>query len=916
MRVRLNHRRLREELARSRLSQNHWARRLGLDKGHFSQLVNGKRLYPAAGTRRKLLEGLGLRFDDLFTIERDAPATPAPPATRSRARLRPRPAGTDFSRPGLPRLQGESPMNGMLADLKLAWCTLSRSPLFSVVTILVLALGVGANSAIFSVVKGVVLDPLPYPESDRLVVVWENDRHRGTQREGASIPDFLDFRERARLFQQLAARQLVNRTLTGRSEPLRLVGSKVTANFLPALGVTPVLGRHFTEEDETPGRDRVLLLHHALWQSAFGGDPGVVGQSVVLDGEPHTIVGVMPPAARMPTSGEQLWVPYAITEDEMIRGRHNLLVVGRLLPGVPLARAQEEMTAIMAALEQEYPEDNQARGAFVAPLHPEVVGNVRPALLLILGAVACVLLIVCVNIANLLLSRGAARQAEIALRRALGASRTRIVRQMMTESFVLTVAGFACGLALAWAGTRLLLQFVPSSLPRLDNVALDGPVTLFTLGLSLLTWLVFGLVPAVRASGSDVQQTLKEGGRGASEGSARQRLKKTLVVAEVALAVVLVIGAGLVLRSFWGLSRVDPGLEPVNALSLDLELPGVKYPAPEDWPFLVWPRVTQLQDRLIEEVEALPGVRAAAVGLSNPLSGAWTTRTRVVGKPIPEQSGRDEAYFQPVSENYFQACGIPLRKGRFFTRADDDAHPLVAIVNEAFAAFYFGEDEPLGERILIYGREREIVGVVGDVRFRGLGQESYPAMYLPFRQNPMGSLSLVYRSETDPAGLLAAVKSLIWRIDPDLAVFTVAPLDEALSASLGRQRFTMVMLLCFAFSALLLSAVGVYGVISYLVAQRRHEIGIRMALGASRGEVFRLVVGAGMILVAIGVGVGLATALGSAGLVASLLYGISSRDPLTFAAVPLLLALVAFLACYLPARRASRADPMSALRYE
>ncbi len=896
-------------MARSRISQNHWARRLGLDRGHFSQLVNGKRLYPAAETRHKLLQGLGLRFEDLFVVEEPEPSVAQAPPQTATASVRP----MDQE---IHRFEGESMIDGVWTDLKMAFRTLLRSPAFSMVTILVLALGVGANSAIFSVVQGVILDPLPYPDSDRLVLVWENDRHRGTQREGASYPDYLDFLQRARLFQELAAIETVNRTLTGQGEPIRLVGGRTTANYFRALGVEPVLGRHFTAEEETPGRDRVVLLHSSLWRSAFGGDPGVLGRSITLDGQPHTVIGVMPSEARLPGDSEQLWVPLAVAEKDRIRGRHSLVVLGRMNDEATLGLARQEMSSIMAALEKEYPEDNAARGAFPAPLHDELVSGVRPALLLILGAVACVLLIVCVNVANLLLSRGAARQAEIALRRALGASRMRIVRQMMTESLVLTLAGFVGGLILAALGTPLLLRLTPSSLPRLDNVSLDAHVTLFTLGLSFATWMLFGLAPALRASDADLQRSLKEGGRGSGQSWSRQRLKKALVVAEVALAVVLVIGAGLILRSFQSLSGIDPGLEPAGALALDLELPGSRYPAPDSWPFLQWPSVTQLQDRLLEEVGRLPGVRSAALGLSGPLTGAWTTRTRVVGKPVPKSEGFDEAYFQPISEDFFQTCGVPLLNGRFFTPSDDDSHPLVTIVNQAFADFYFDREDPLGQRILVYGREREIVGVVGDVRFQGLGQESYPAMYLPFRQNPMGTMTLVYRSDADPGRVLPAVKSAIWRIDPDLALFNVARLDEALSASLDRQRFTTLMLLGFALAALLLSAIGIYGVVSFLVAQRRREIGIRMALGADRAEVFKTVVGAGMGLVAAGLFLGVAIALAAAGLVSSQLFGVGSRDPLTFVVVPAILALVALAACCLPARRASRVDPITVLRYE
>ncbi len=911
--------RLRQLLARSRLSQNNWARRLGLDKGHFSQLVNGKRPYPAASTRRKLMEGLGVPFEELFFIVKDSPRAGgarrvgSAAATRFAEQAGRQKGSHQFP---LPQPHGENPMNGILSDLRLACRMMFKAPLFSAVTVLVLALGVGANSAIFSVLKAVVLDPLPYPESHRLVIIWENDRYRGTQREGASIPDYLDFRERARLFEEIVAIETVNRTLTGDGEPLRLVAGRVSVNYPRTLGVEPVRGRIFSEDDGTPGHDRVVLLHHGLWQSVFGADPAVVGRDITLDGEPHTVVGVVPPQAQLPGDSTQLWVPLAPTEPDLIRGRHSLVVLGRMLEGVTLEQAQQEMAAIMASLEKEYPEDNAARGAFVAPLHSELVGDVRPVLLLIMGAVACVLLIVCVNVANLLLSRGAARQAEIAVRRALGARRSRIVRQMMAESFVLMLIGFALGLGLALLGTRLLLALTPANLPRLDKVALDAPMTLFTLAVSVSTWVVFGLVPALRASSADVQQALKEGGRSTGESLARQTLKKSLVVAEVALAVVLVIGAGLMLRSFWSLSGVDPGMDVSRVVSLDFELPGTRYPAPDDWPFLKWPKVTQLQARLLEEVEALPGVHSVSLALSNPLSSAWTTRTRVVGKPIPDREGFDEAYFQPVSEAYFETCGVPLQMGRSFTTRDDDSHPLVAIVNEAFVDFYFGGEDPIGHRILVYGAEREVVGVVGDVRFRGLGRGSYPAMYLPFRQNPLGFLSLVYRADKDAGDLLPAVKSVIWRIDPDLALFNVSVLDEALSASLSRERFTATLLSCFALSALLLSAIGLYGVISYLVTQRTHEIGIRMALGAGRREVFRLVVGAGMVLVAVGVGIGMVAALGSAGFVSSLLFGISSRDPWTFGTVPLVLALVAFVACYLPARRASRVDPMRALRYE
>jgi len=573
---------------------------------------------------------------------------------------------------------------------------------------------------------------------------------------------------------------------------------------------------------------------------------------------------------------------------------------------------------IMRRLEATYASDNLGRGAVVVPLHEQIVGDLRTALLLLLGAVGLVLLIACANVANLLLARASAREKEIAIRKALGAERGRLIRQLLTENMALAAIAAGLGLLLAGWGVDLLRAAGPQDIPRLDQVAIDGRVLGFTLALMLVTWALFSLAPAVKASEPGMHDSLKQGG--ALAGLGRQRMRQYLALSEVALAVVLLIGAGLLMRSFWRLLRVDPGYDPHNVLVLHLNLPASRYPAPKSWPYLQWPQVTGFQSQLLEKIKSQPGVESAAVAFHSPVEGGWTTRMVIAGRPVPPPGEQDEAHFRPVSEDYFQTIRLALRRGRSFTLQDDERHPKVVIINDAFARRYFPTENPLGQSINIYGVPREIVGVAGNEKFLGLNRESPPAMYLPFRQNPLNGLAVIVRAapgeRPDPMRLALSAQKQIWTLDANLAAFDVMSLEDALSSALTQRRFIMSLLVTFGALALILAAVGIYGVIDYSVRQRTREIGIRMALGAQREQVLKSVISQGVKLSLGGAVAGAATALGLTRFLASQLFGVSATDPATFLGAPLLSVLVAALACYIPARRATRVDPVVALRQE
>ena len=687
-----------------------------------------------------------------------------------------------------------------------------------------------------------------------------------------------------------------------------------------------MIGRPFLPEEDEPGKGQVIIFSHDLWQQRFGSDPDIVGKPVTIDGNPYTIVGVMPPGVypSWPTTSaeimfqrthQQFWVPAAFNDRwRASRRSHILGVIGRLKPGVTLDQAQTEMSTIAARLEQSFPE-NEDEGILVSPLMNEVVGNVRPALLVLLGTVGLVLLIACANIASLLLARFSARNKEIAIRAALGATRMRLVRQFMVEGFLLSLLGGLAGIWLAVFGVDLIMKIIPEEIPRLDQVGLDTGVLTFTLLLTFAASLIFGLVPAFQSSKPNLLDTLKEGGRTSST-AGRQKLRRMLVVFQVSMAVVLVVGAGLLIKSFRQLQQVDPGFNPDGVLVMDMTLPQSKYSE--------WHQVNGFYTRLIERINSLPGVRSAVLAYNHPLETTWINGFTIEDRPQSEEPpvGR----FRPISAGYFRAMGIGLLKGREFTDQDDPAHPGVVIVNDTLVRKYFSGEDPLGKRLsigppsAIWGETMpasfEIVGVVRDVKFLGLDAEVEPAFYVPTRQSPLFDMNVLVRAEGDLSALVASLRKEVWSLDADQPISQVRTMESILSGNMAQQRFNMLLMGLFGAVALILASVGIYGLLSYTVAQRTHEIGVRMALGAGRRDVLKMVVGQGMGLAIAGVGIGLIVSLALTRLMESLLFGVSATDPLTFAAVSLLLMAVALLACYLPARRATKVDPMVALRYE
>jgi len=829
-------------------------------------------------------------------------------AFRTRQALRPA-----VARPSSPRR--DSVMSLLLADVRYAARSLRRDPGLCLVVLVTLALGVGANVALFTLVRGVLLRPLPYPEPDRLVIVYENDRLRGTSREGASAPDYLDLAAELRGFAVLGAREGADRTLGGPNEPLRVSSARVTTGWLGALGVRPRRGRLFTTDEERPGHGNVVLLGEGIWRERFGADPAVVGTEVRLDGEPRTVVGVLPATAAPPGFTERIWEPLAFDPEQTFRGRHNLLLLGRLAPGVALEQAQAELSAAMARLEKAHPDDNLGRGAWVTPLQEEVVGDVRTALLALMAAVGVVLLLACANVTHLLLARALLRERDLAVRASLGASPLRLLRLLLVESLLLGLSGGLLGVGVAVLGVRVLKAMAPAELPRLAEIHVDRGALLFALAVSLLTALVFGLLPAARAARREATAALRSG-RSAGPGAGALRLRRALVVVEMALAVVLVVGAGLLLRSFARLVAVEPGFRPEGLLVVEMQLAGPRWAFPRSWPVHHWPAFDAFSEDLLERTRRLPGVDSVALAHLGPGDSGWTTRVTVEGRPEVRPGEQPEAGYRPVGAGYFRTLGVPLRRGRTFSEGDVAGRPLVAVVNEAFVRQHFPAGDPIGQRIVVFRAPREIVGVVGDVRYGGRDRDAPPVMYFPLRQAPQPALALVARVAGDPLGIVPALRREIGAIDPELALFGVTTASGFLAESVSERRFTLNLIAAFAVVALLLAALGVYGVLSHLVAERRREIGVRLALGAPPASVFVLVLGEGARIALVASLLGAVAALGGGRVLQSLLFGVGPRDPLTFlAAVPTLLA-AALLASALPALRATRVDPADALRSE
>jgi predicted permease len=796
--------------------------------------------------------------------------------------------------------------------------TLIKRPGFAAVAVLTLALGIGGTTALFSVVDGVLLRPLPYPEPDRLALLWGVETGMKSGSSATSYPDYVDIKAAQKSFDRMASWSNWQLNVTGADlEPTRVPVSWVSRDLLPLLGVRPVLGRNFLPEEDRVGGEPVVILTHRFWTSRFASDRRVIGRTMMLDGRAHTVVGIMPSGFTWGTSGgSQLLLPAEPVHSDRSRGQHNLLVIGRLRAGVALEAAEADVIAIAAHLEEEYPDWNTGRSAMLQPLREAVVGDVRPALLMLFGAVVVVLLIVCANIANLTLARATGRANEVAIRTALGAGRNRLVRQLLTESVLLALIGGAVGILVAYAGIGLLASLGPGDIPRLDGVGIDARVAAFALAVTVVTGVLFGLVPALQASKTDLHSSLKEGGRTSAQGGGRPRLRQLLVVSEMALAVVLVAGAGLFVNSFLRLQRVDAGFTQENVLVAPLALPESKYP------FDDWRRGVAFYDALIERVEALPGVQSAALGYRHPLDGGWETSFQIKSLLELPQGDRPEARIRPVTPDYFETVGIPLLKGRTFTDRDMVDAPGVVIVNDAFARTFFRGEDPVGHR-LIKGAwwpdrpdEWEIVGVVGDVKMDGLAQTTPWAMYFPYGQWPFNDMNLIVRASGEPLALSGAVRQQIWSLDGDVPVETFQTLTQIRTQSVAPQRFQTMLLGLFAALALGLAAVGIYGVLSYAVAQRTSEIGVRMSLGARTADILRIVVGQGMKLSLLGLLLGLLGALAATRLIAGLLFGVSPTDPATFAIVSTLLFLTGLGACAIPALRASRVDPVIALRSE
>ena len=800
----------------------------------------------------------------------------------------------------------------MLNDFRYALRQLIKAPSFTIVAILTLALGIGACTAIFSVVNTVLLRPLDYPDPDRLVIIRETQLPKFPEF-SVSPPNFIDWQKQAKSYEYLAATAGASLNLTGEGEPQRLTGVKATAHYFDVFGVKPILGRMLLPEEDAVGKNHVVVLSYGFWQRVFGGARDVVGRSVQLNGEPYQIVGVAPYGFGV-ASKVDVWTPMAFKPDETAndaRGGHYISVYGRLKPGVTFIQAKAEMEVIAAQLAVQYPDPQKGWGIFMMPMQDYYVREVKPVLYTLLGAVACVLLIACANLANLLLARATARHREISIRAALGAGRGRLVRQLLTESVVLAICGGIAGIILARWGLDGLLALAPTSLPRISEIHLDSGVLLFSLALSVVTGIAFGIAPALLAARTDMNEALKQGTRGSTEGGIRGRLRSALVVVEVVFALVLLGGAGLLARSFIQLAHVDPGFNPENATLLRLSLPQRKYAQPE--------QQTAFANGLLERLKALPGVQAVGLTHSMPLVGDYVLGFIIEGRPALDPSEEPSTNYYAVTPDYFRAMGIRLIRGRLFTAQDDAKAPRVAIINETMARQYFPNEDPIGKRIHITNGPqtwREIVGIVADIKQYGVDKPTSAQSYEPFAQVPFTSLNVVIRTSGSSAAVLGSLRPAVYAVDKDQPVGTIRPLEEIMAESIARQRFAMTLLTVFSAVALIIAAVGIYGVMAYNVVQRTGEFGIRMALGAQQSDVLRLVLSQGGKLIGLGLVIGLVATLAASYAMRSILFNTSAYDPLTLATITLVLAAVALIACFFPANRATKVNPIEALRTE
>jgi len=817
-------------------------------------------------------------------------------------------------------------METLWKDFRYSLRMLRNRPMFTAITALSLAIGIGANSAIFSVVNAVLLRPLPYREPERLVMLWEHHFKRGADRVRAAPNNYLEWQKNNRVFEEMAGVfALGQKTLSGAGEPEQIQCHQVSANFFPLIGIQPALGRafsqkedmpHVVEKQEQPHGDRVAMLSHGFWFRHFGGDSGAIGKTIYLDRVGHTVIGVLPPGFRFMDQPVDVWTPLGLdpAKDYMAAGFGRFLwAPARLKAGVTLEQAREEMNLIADQLRQRHSVFNAGWGVNIVPLDKQVIGDIRRTLLVLFGAVGFVLLIACANVANLRLAQAAAREKEIAIRASLGASRPRLIRLLLTENLVLAMLGGALGLLLAFWLVKLLVTLGPTNIPRLSEINLDGRVAGFTLFVSLLAGAVSGLAPAWHASKIDLNETLKEGGKSAMSSARGNRLRSLFIVAEIALALVLIIGAGLMIRSFLRLQATELGFNPRNLLTMRLLLP---LPA-----YFEEKKRTAFFEQAIRRIEALPGVRSASVVNNLPFGGsAMTPPFMIEGRHAPDAVDKPRADVRAVSSNYFRTMGIPLRMGRDFTERDiTEADARVVIINETMARRFWPNENPLGRRIRINRPEYpadEIIGVVSDVKTTDFETEITPTIYWPHHSWPSPFGAVLVSATADPMSLSAPVTREIRSLDPEQSVADVRAMEQVLWSSVARPRFNTLLLTVLAAVALALAAMGIYGVISYAVSQRTHEIGIRIALGARPRDVLNLVVKHGMTLTLVGVGAGLAASYALTRALSGLLYGVRPTDPATFIGVSLLLSVVALLACYIPARRATKLDPAETLRHE
>ena len=804
-------------------------------------------------------------------------------------------------------------METLTQDLRYGMRMLMKNPAFTAVAVITLALGIGANAALFSVVNGVLLKSLPFKDPDRLVFVWETNSRLSSPTVPASKLNYLDWKEQNHSFDSIAARQPFTVNLTSRDQPEKIQGEKIAAEYFHVLGIDPILGRGFLAEEDRPGGERVILLSYGLWQRRFGGDPNIVGQSITINGQNTTVVGIMPNDYR---PNVEFWVPFATDFNNSDRSMHELQVIGRLAQGVDQEQAQAEMSTIAARLAEAYPDLNAGWGVTLVPVHRMIVQNIRPALLILLGAVGFVLLIACTNVANLLLARAASREREIAIRIALGASRIRLVRQVLTESVLIALIGGALGVLIALWGTDFLVGLNPQGIPRAHEIRVDARVLGFALAVSVLSGIMFGLVPALQASKPNLNETLKESGK-SSTGSIRgHRVRSILVVTEVALALVLLVGAGLLIKSFSRLQEIDAGFNREKLLTMQLFLPPAQYPKEES-------QVAFYKESL-QRFSSLPGVTSAAAITIAPLAGNGPQYIfSVEGRPLPAPSDAPISSYRIISPDYFQTMGIPLVAGRTFTEADDLTSQAAVIINQNMANAMWPGEDAVGKRMTVGvplpGEQADwatVVGVVGNVKHATLGGETGMQMYQSVLQAPARNMTFILRTAVEPMSVVESARSVVASLDMTLPISNVKTAERIVYDSVAPFRFNTYLLGLFAVVAVILTTIGVYGVMNYSVTQRTQEIGIRMALGAQPTEVRALILRQGLVLSSIGLAIGLAGCFVVTRFMSSLLYGVSATDPITFAVVALFLAGVALAACYIPARKATRVDPMIALRYE